>query len=201
MDKKIIRQRLVKEISDIRCEYLYACYHEGRGGHSQEMHCGLSHLDLVLRAREAARERRSGGRRRLSHEADGLPAELSVFSRFYGDREKMCSLIADTLMDSVDELMPFINSGQKKIHAYKTFPSPVGDCVLEEGDWDKLYPISMVCVVVVHSDMDDRLFRVKTAFPNASTEWGEDGLSEVDRLYNELENYFREKGKIRSLDR
>ena len=192
-------KRLEAEISNINCEQLYAIFHEERGGHSQELHCGLSDHELVCRARDAAKARRNGLRRRLAHERDGRPAELSNFSRFYGGRKEMVSLIAETLLSAIDEVAAFIDSSQRNICIYKGYQSPVGDCVLEEGNWNNFYPVSAVCVVLEHSERSDCLFHVKTAYPVPSMEYNDD-LSEVDKLFEELEKHFFERRKLRDLE-
>ena len=190
---KTNKNRLAEEIEDLRCEELYTVYHENRGGHSQECHCGISDRELVTRARTAAKDRRDGRRRHLAHEKDGAPAELSIFSRFFGGRKEMVNLIADCLSAAIDEIESFIRSGRQDAEVYCNFASPVGDCVLEEGNWKVFYPLSAICVIIEHSEIEDRLFHIKTAYPTPSMEFNKDGFSEVDYLIDELDAYFQKR--------
>lgn len=182
--------RLSQEIENIRVVELYAAYHENRGGHSQEKHFHLTHNDLINRARVTSRERRAGERRSLKHEKNGSPAELQIFSRFTGDRQEMLDCIAEALSGVKNEIRAFLANDMERFEVYYEFSHPIGDGILEEGDWHKLYPLSAIVVVLEPSTTPESSFRVKTAYPAPCSKPNEEGISEVDFLFDELDHYF-----------
>ena len=183
-----IRRRLEMEVEDILCPQLFSYYHENRGGHTEADHIGMSLYDLRQRARQAAKERSEGNRRRLLHEKDGSPAEASVFSRFFGNREEVVKLIHQCLVDNFELLYKAITISIGEVELELLCDSPIGDGILEEGDWQVLHPCSKMHVVVGMSN-NDRLFIIKTAYPTFN-------LDETDEAFEHL-YFYREKNRKR----
>lgn len=181
-----MRRQLEQEIDDISTPLLFNCYHEERGGHTSiHIRPDVDISYLKARVRQIRNDRRNGLRRRLRHEKDGRPGEASACSIFLPS-ENPYKMIQECLWENIDFLEKFLGSDMEKAALYLSFDRQIGIAVLEEGNWDKTYPCSDICVLVTRPHFSDRLFLIKTAFPDFNS-------NEADEVFDGLEEWFKER--------
>ena len=143
------RIHIEKEIEEIRTPELFLAYHPN--SHVFSRHYYVTQEELQQR----------------TCKLHFHPGEIICMSRFTeATKSEVTSLIADGLSLHIQEIMDW--GKRDPFHALEIcafYDHPIGDGVVKGTDWNHLFALSGICIVLQLSDRKDHFFEITTAYP------------------------------------
>lgn len=160
-----MKEQLLREIKEMTTPELLECYNPGN--HVFTRHYQMSEREMKARIRKAP-----------------VPSngELLCISRFTSDNKaEIAAMVAKCLLDESDTIMKWYKLNPfQPYEAKKTFDHTIGEGIVKGTDWNHLFPLSKLYVVIRLSDIRGRLFQIVTAYPAPS-------FDEVDDIYDAID--------------
>lgn len=167
----IRRMQFEREIGEVANKYLFQSYHKAGYQHIEYMHMGIFARNL---------------RKRLERVKFNRYGNNQIASRFLETLswDDVCQMLSDCLMENIDSLeKEFQKGGDVKFVAVKNFDAQIGEAYVKGLDQHTFYPQSRLTVVVGRSDIDGRLFKIMSAYPDFNF----DEQSNIDDEFDALE--------------
>lgn len=163
---EIIKNQIYREIEELRVPELFLAYHPH--SHVFTRHYNISHSDLKKRVLK------------IPFRTD----EIICMSRFTGsEKADITNLIADGLIQHIQDILSW---GKKDpYHALEicvSYGYPIGDGVVKGTDWNHLFHLSALRIILQIADRKDRLFQITTAYPIPD-------YDEVDEILDSIDDY------------
>ena len=160
------RIHIEKEIEEIRTPELFLAYHPN--SHVFSRHYYVTQEELQQR----------------TCKLHFHPGEIICMSRFTeATKSEVTSLIADGLSLHIQEIMDW--GKRDPFHALEIcafYDHPIGDGVVKGTDWNHLFALSGICIVLQLSDRKDHFFEITTAYPIPD-------FDEVDEILDAMDEY------------
>lgn len=160
------RIHIEKEIEEIRTPELFLAYHPN--SHVFSRHYYVTQEELQQR----------------TCKLHFHPGEIICMSRFTeATKSEVTSLIADGLSLHIQEIMDW--GKRDPFHALEIcafYDHPIGDGVVKGTDWNHLFALSGICIVLQLSDRKDHFFEITTAYPIPN-------FDEVDEILDAMDEY------------
>lgn len=146
-----IKKQIRKEIEDTKQHELFLAYH----GYN---HALSRHLDVSL---DEMKER----------------IKRKVFSNDI-DLDRLAEMIYTCLIENLDAIVTWVQNGCCKTEEYVfEFPYPIGEGIVMGTNWNQLFPMSKINVVLEESTFKGRYFHILSAYPLPN-------IDEVDEIWN-----------------
>lgn len=163
---EIVKKQMIREIEELRIPELFLAYHPN--SHVFSRHYNISHSELKKRTCK------------MPFRTD----EIICMSRFTSEKKSMITgLIADGLLKYFDDIMFW--EKHNPFHALEiciSFNHPIGEGVVKGTDWNHLFQLSALRIILQISDRKDRLFQITTAYPVPD-------YDEVDEILDAIDEY------------
>ena len=113
------------------------------------------------------------------HESHLFTRHMNVSLKELKNRLRRFQVGQDDIVKSSRFLTNDLSEIAKQLHTC-LFPSPIGECIVKNAVWNETFQESVLVVILVESDIPGRLFRILTAYPDAT-------LDEIDIIYDAID--------------
>lgn len=160
------RIHIEKEIEEIRTPELFLAYHPN--SHVFSRHYYVTQEELQQR----------------TCKLHFHPGEIICMSRFTeATKSEVTNLIADGLSLHIQEIMDWGKRDPfNALEICAFYDHPIGDGVVKGTDWNHLFALSGICIVLQLSDRKDHFFEITTAYPIPD-------FDEVDEILDAMDEY------------
>lgn len=166
MNKNVLKQQLIRELDEISMPELFQAYNPEN--HIFSRHYHVSEKEMKARIRKAPMPE---------------PGSMLLISRFTGTREEIITLVICVLRQNLDEIIEeFTRNPYGLIEICGSFERPIGEGIAKGTDWNRLFSMSNLRLVIKASDIRGRLFQIVTGYPELS-------LDETDIVYDAMEEW------------
>lgn len=90
--------------------------------------------------------------------------EMCMYSRFFGCADDVLPLIQTCIQGNLQYLEKW-NSCNTALVLHTDFPEPIGTGIVKGTDWNTLFQMSRIRVIMEKSKTPERSFRIVTAYP------------------------------------
>ncbi|MCQ4774960.1 hypothetical protein NE634_14675 [Lacrimispora saccharolytica] len=163
-----ITKQLQQEIEEIRDKVLFYTYHSSN---LDEQH--------ILVDTNALRQKL----RMLPVYGD----EICMYSHFFGCADDVLPLIQTCVQQNLQYLEKW-NPSNTALVLHSNFPKPIGTGIVKGTDWDTLFPMSRIRVILEKSKISGRTFRIATAYPVPNME-------EMDAIWDAMDAFSAQQVK------
>lgn len=174
--KGMLMTQLEREIRELSIPELFQAYHPN--SHVFIRHYGISKKDLINRIRK------------IPYKKD----EIACASKFLiseendRDKQKISEMVSQCLLKHQKGIEKWIKTDP--FHAFEIcekFPQPIGEGIVKGTDWNVMFPMSNLRIVLKNSDIKGRLFQVMTAYPVPGYDEVDDILDAMEEWENQLD--------------
>ena len=95
--------------------------------------------------------------------------EMCMFSHFFGGSDDVLPLIQTCVQRNLQYLEKW-NPCHTALVLHTDFPKPIGTGIVKGTDWNTLFPMSRIRVILQKSKIPGRAFRIATAYPVPNVE-------------------------------
>lgn len=95
--------------------------------------------------------------------------EMCMFSHFFGGSDDVLPLIQTCVQRNLQYLEKW-NPCHTALVLHTDFPKPIGTGIVKGTDWNTLFPMSRIRVILQKSKIPGRAFRIATAYPVPNTD-------------------------------
>ena len=149
MNKNVLKQQLIRELDEISIPELFQAYNPEN--HIFSRHYHVSEKEMKARIRKAPMPE---------------PGSMLLISRFTGTREEIITLVIYVLRQNLDEIIEeFTRNPYGLIEICGSFERPIGEGIAKGTDWNRLFSMSNLRLVIKASDIRGRLFQIVTGYP------------------------------------
>lgn len=159
--------QIKREINDVLFPELLMAYH----GERHESHLFTRHMDVSLKELKNRLRRFQVGQDDIVKSSRFLTNDLSEIA-------KQLHTCLEQNYAKIEDWHKSRRMGKLEISC--VFPSPIGECIVKNTDWNETFQESVLVVILVESDIPGRLFRILTAYPDAT-------LDEIDVIYDAID--------------
>ena len=90
--------------------------------------------------------------------------EMCMFSHFFGGSDDVLPLIQTCVQRNLQYLEKW-NPRNTALVLHTDFPEPIGTGIVKDTDWNTLFSMSRIRVILGKSKISERTFRIVTAYP------------------------------------
>ncbi len=146
--------QIKREMEEILNVYLFRTYNPVGYEHIAERHMEINLKDL---------------QKRLSKIPFDKYGDIQSMSRFLKgmSMEQVCTMIYGCMSANEKNIRTFLsgNTVGKARDYYMDFPHPIGEGIVKGTDECSFFEMSRLCVIVGHSDNDERKMEIISAYP------------------------------------
>ena len=95
--------------------------------------------------------------------------EMCMYSHFFGCTDDVLPLIQTCVQENLQYLGKW-NPCHTALVLHSDFPKPIGTGIVKGTDWNTLFPMSRIRVILQKSKIPGRAFRIATAYPVPNVE-------------------------------
>ena len=95
--------------------------------------------------------------------------EMCMYSHFFGCTDDVLPLIQTCVQRNLQYLEKW-NPCHTALVLHTDFPKPIGTGIVKGTDWNTLFPMSRIRVILQKSKIPGRAFRIATAYPVPNVE-------------------------------
>lgn len=157
-----IKKQIRKEIEDTRRQELFLAYHGYN--HALSRHLDISHAEMKQRIKKKVFKKE----------------EIVSVTKFSNNTtlDQLSEMIYTCLLNNLDSITTWVQNGCCKTEEYVfEFPYPIGEGIVMGTNWNQLFPMSKINVVLEESTVKGRYFHILSAYPLPN-------IDEVDQIWN-----------------
>ncbi len=158
-----ITKQLQQEIEEIRDKALFYTYHSS----------SLSEQHIFVDSNAL--------RQKLRLLPNYNSNEMCMYSRFYGHTDDVLPLIQTCVQENLQYLEKW-NPRNTALVLHTDFPEPIGTGIVKDTDWNTLFSMSRIRVILGKSKISERTFRIVTAYPVPNIE-------EMNEIWDAMDDF------------
>lgn len=113
--------------------------------------------------------------------------EMCMYSHFFGCTDDVLPLIQTCVQENLQYLGKW-NPCHTALVLHSDFPKPIGTGIVKGTDWNTLFPMSRIRVILGKSKTPERSFRIVTAYPVPNME-------EMDAIWDAMDAFSAQQVK------
>ena len=107
--------------------------------------------------------------------------EMCMFSHFFGGSDDVLPLIQTCVQRNLQYLEKW-NPRNTALVLHTDFPEPIGTGIVKDTDWNTLFSMSRIRVILGKSKISERTFRIVTAYPVPNIE-------EMNEIWDAMDDF------------
>lgn len=143
---------------------------ENRHTHIYSRHIGISDMQMQDRLRHIPFQR----------------DEIIASSRFYNECTAIMATCACLWLHENELLEYLANDRQEMLHISRDFKCTIGESFVKETNWEQIFPMSRVIVVVAKTEDKHNPLKIITAYPIFT-------MDEVDTVWDAIDDWLAKK--------
>lgn len=107
--------------------------------------------------------------------------EMCMYSHFFGCTDDVLPLIQTCVQENLQYLGKW-NPCHTALVLHSDFPKPIGTGIVKGTDWNTLFPMSRIRVILEKSKTPERSFHIVTAYPVPNTD-------EMNKIWDAMDGF------------